>query len=147
MRYNTSLGVALPTPSRSVDPLHAISGFLCIDTSEICVHLLYPQLETSYWGKYRAPLCAVVHPIYTSGYDSYVINSRIPLYIAGRCVASCVLSSNALKSLIIASGCFPSRRCWGPLNSGFAGDWELRGAARSAPDGTTLQAATLFSQR
>ena len=44
-RHNTSPGVALPTPSRSVDPLRASSGFLCIDTSEICVHLLNPQLE------------------------------------------------------------------------------------------------------
>jgi len=52
-------------------------------------------------------------------------NSRVPLYITVRCVASCVLSSNALKSLIIASGCFPSRRFWGPMNSGFAYDWGL----------------------
>jgi len=33
------------------------------------------------------------------------------------------------------------------MNSGFAYDWELRGAARSAPEGKTLQAAALFSQR
>jgi len=44
-RHNTSPGVALPTLSRSVDPLRASSGFLCIDTSEIWVHLLNPQLE------------------------------------------------------------------------------------------------------
>jgi len=44
-RHNTSLGIALPTPSHHVNPLHAGSGFLCIDTSEICVHLLNPQLE------------------------------------------------------------------------------------------------------
>jgi hypothetical protein len=40
-----SLCIALPTPSRSVDPLHASSGFLCINKSEICIHLLNPQLE------------------------------------------------------------------------------------------------------
>jgi len=44
-RHNTSPGVAWPTPSRSVDPLRASSGFLCINTSEICVHHLNPQLE------------------------------------------------------------------------------------------------------
>jgi hypothetical protein len=44
-RHNASPGVALPTPSRSVDPLRASSGFLVIDTSEICVHHLNPQLE------------------------------------------------------------------------------------------------------
>jgi hypothetical protein len=30
-------------PSRSVDPLSASSGFLCIDTSEICVYHLNPR--------------------------------------------------------------------------------------------------------
>jgi hypothetical protein len=45
VRHNTSPGVALPTPSHSVDPLRASSGSLCIDTSEICVHHLNPQLE------------------------------------------------------------------------------------------------------
>jgi len=44
-RYNTSPGVALPTTSRSVNPLRASSGFLCIDTSEICVHQLNPLVE------------------------------------------------------------------------------------------------------
>jgi len=43
--HNTSPCVALPTPSHSVDPLRASSGFLCIDISEICVHHLNPQLE------------------------------------------------------------------------------------------------------
>jgi len=56
-------------------------------------------------------------------------------------------TSNALKSLIISSGCFPSWRFWGPMNLGFAYDWELRGAGRSAPDGRNLQAAALFSRR
>jgi hypothetical protein len=50
-RHNTSPGVALPTPSRSVDPLHASFGFLCIDTSEICVRLLIPQQEPTSQGK------------------------------------------------------------------------------------------------
>jgi len=71
----------------------------------------------------------------------------VPLYIVTCCVASCVLSSNALKSLIIASGCFPSRLFWGPMNLGFACDWELRGAARSVPEGRTLQVAALYSRR
>jgi len=74
-------------------------------------------------------------------------NSRAPLYIVTLCVASCLKSSNPLKSLIIASGCFPSRRFWGPMNSGSAYDRELRGAARSAPEGRTLQVAALFSRR
>jgi len=69
--HNTSPGIALPTPSRSVDPLHASSRFLCIDTSVICLHLLNPQLEPWYHVKCRAPLRAVVHAIYTSCYDSY----------------------------------------------------------------------------
>ena len=33
------------------------------------------------------------------------------------------------------------------MNSGFAYDWELRGAARSAPEGRTVQGAVLFSRR
>jgi len=37
VHHNTSTCVALPTPRRSVDPLHTSSGFLFIDTSEICV--------------------------------------------------------------------------------------------------------------
>ena len=45
VHHNISLGVALPTPSRSVGPLRASSRFLCIDKSEICLHLLNPQLE------------------------------------------------------------------------------------------------------
>ena len=68
--HNISLGVALHTPSRSVNPLRANSGFLCISTSEICVQLLNPQHEPKYHGKYRAPLLAVVRPIYRSCYDS-----------------------------------------------------------------------------
>jgi len=36
--HNTSPGIALPTPSRSIDPLCASSGFLCIDPSGIWVH-------------------------------------------------------------------------------------------------------------
>jgi len=85
---NISLGDALPTPSRSVGPLHASSGFLCIDKSEICIHLLNPQLEPWYHGKYRAPLRAVVHPIYTSCYDSYTWETP---------ECSCILSHGALR--------------------------------------------------
>jgi len=46
-RHYTSPGVALLTPRPFVDPLRASSGFLCIDTSEICVHHLNPQLGPS----------------------------------------------------------------------------------------------------
>jgi len=61
--------------------------------------------------------------------------------MARQCFASCVLSSNALKSLIIASGCFPSWRFWGPMNSCFTYDWGLRGAVGSAPEGMNFQVA------
>ena len=44
-RHNTSPGVALPTHSRSDNPLRASSGILCVDRSEICVHLLNHQVE------------------------------------------------------------------------------------------------------
>jgi len=131
--HNNSPGVALPTSSCSVNPLRASSGFLCIDSFEICIHHLNPQLELEYHGKYRAPLHDVVQL-----FIRYIhllrliclINSRVPLHITARCVASCLLSSTALKSLIIASGCFPSWRFWGPINSGFAYDWELRGGSQ-----------------
>ena len=43
--HNTYPGIALSTPSHSVSPLRASSGSLCIDTSEICVHLQNPVLE------------------------------------------------------------------------------------------------------
>ena len=69
--HTISMGVAVPTPSRPVDLRCARSGFLCIDTSERCVHHPNPQHEPYFYGKYRAPLCAVVNPIYTSGYNSY----------------------------------------------------------------------------
>jgi len=45
VRHNTSPGIALPTSSHSVDPLCRSSSFLCIDPSEIFVHLLNSQLE------------------------------------------------------------------------------------------------------
>ena len=45
------------------------------------------------------------------------------------------------------SGCFPSVWSWGLMNSGFGSVWELRGPARSALEGKTLQAAVLFSLR
>jgi len=69
--HNTALADALPTPSCSVGPLRPISGVLCIDKSEMCVHLRNPQLKPQYHGKYTAPLLAVVHLVYTSCYDSY----------------------------------------------------------------------------
>jgi hypothetical protein len=68
--HNTSPGVGLPTPSRSVYLLCASSIFLCIDISEICVHPLNPQLEPYDHRKYTAPFHAVVHLIYTSCYNS-----------------------------------------------------------------------------
>jgi hypothetical protein len=71
----------------------------------------------------------------------------MPLYIVRKCGASCIFSSNALKSLIIMLGYFLSWWFWGPMNSGFAYDWELRGAARSAPEGRTVQVAALVSRR
>jgi len=62
-------------------------------------------------------------------------------------VAHCVLPllSAAQKSLIIASGCVSSRQFWGPMNSGFSDNCNLKGAARSAPEERSLQAAALFS--
>ena len=69
--HNTSPGVALPTPSRFVKPLHASSGFLWIDTSEICVRQLNPELQFQYHAEYRAQLREVVRPIYTPCYNSY----------------------------------------------------------------------------
>jgi len=68
---NISQGVALPTRSCTVNPLSTRSGFLCICKSEIHIHFLCSQLEPQYNGKYRAQLCAVVHPIYTFHYDFY----------------------------------------------------------------------------
>jgi len=85
-------------------------------------------------------------------FDIYVMlphlcfkHSHVPLYIAAWCVASCVSSSNALKSVIIKSGCCSSRRIEGPMKLGFADGGELRGAARSAREGKTLQGVALFS--
>jgi len=84
VHHNISLGGSIPTPSGSVGPLRASFGFLCIDKSEICIHLLNPPLEPSYHGKYRAPLRAVVHPIYMSCYDSYAWETPVC-----RCISSC----------------------------------------------------------
>jgi len=56
-----------------------------------------------------------------------LINSRMQLYIATWCVVSCALPCNALKSLILASGCLPTSQLWGPMNSGIAYDYKLRG--------------------
>ena len=91
-------------------------------------------------------MCSCLFDIYVLLWLLSLKNSPMPLYIATRCVTFCVLSSNTLKSLIIASGCFPSWQFWGPMNLGFAYGWEHRGAARSVPEGRTLQVATLFSR-
>jgi len=69
--HNTSPGVAFPIPSHFVDPLCGSSSFLCIHTPEICVRQSNIQLKLLYHGKSRAPLHAVVHPIYMSCDDSY----------------------------------------------------------------------------
>jgi len=86
--HNTSLSIALPIASCSVDPLSARSSFLCIDTSEICIYHLNPWLEPKSHGKYKAPLRAVVHPISMSCSDSYA------WYTLAWC---CMLSSSALR--------------------------------------------------
>ena len=70
-RHNTSLGIAIPTPSHYVGPIHPSCSFLCIDKSAICIHHLNPQHKPDYHGKYRARLLADVHPIDMSCYDSY----------------------------------------------------------------------------
>jgi hypothetical protein len=49
--HNTSLGVALPPPSRLFDPLHTGCSFHSIDTSEIFVYLLNPHLESLHNGE------------------------------------------------------------------------------------------------
>jgi len=72
------------------------------------------------------------------------INCGMLQDIGTRCIASWVLSLNPLKSVIVALGYFPSWRFWGPINSGFAYAWEVRGAARSAAEGWIVQVAALF---
>jgi len=62
VHHSTSLGIALPTPSRPIGPLHSTSGIQCIDKSEVYVHLLKCQLEPEYHGKDTAPLHSDVHP-------------------------------------------------------------------------------------
>jgi len=74
--------------------------------------------------------CNCSYNIYILLWLICLLNSCMLLYIVTQCVTSCVLSSNARKCLIIASGFIPSRRVWRPMHSGFAYDWELRGAAR-----------------
>ena len=97
---NTSLGVALPTPSRSVDPLCASSAFLCIDTSEIWIHLLKPQLQPWYHRKCKVPLRAAVHPIYTSYYDTYAWSTPM---------CHCKVPRGALR---LTYCCIMLRRLW-----------------------------------
>jgi hypothetical protein len=67
------------------------------------------------------------------------------LNVARWCMVSCVWWSNAFKSLIIVSGCFPSWWYGGRINWGFANHWELRGVGRSAPEGQDFAAGiTIF---
>jgi hypothetical protein len=54
----------------------------------------------------------------------------VSMYIGMRCILSCVLSSNALTSLIVESGCLLSRLFWGPMISGFAYRWERTGGSQ-----------------
>jgi len=75
-----------------------------------------------------------------------LIKLCIPWYIATQCIASCILSRNALKSLIIASEHFPSRQFWGPMNLRFAYDCVLRGVGGSALERRTVQAAGLLTR-
>ena len=75
-----------------------------------------------------------------------LINPCVLLYIVEKCVASCLLSSNALKTLMIVSGCWPSWWFWSPMNSDVTYNMELSGAARSALGGKTLHVAALFSR-
>ena len=48
--HNTSLGVMVRLPSHFVEPLCTSFGFQCIDISQICVHLLNPELEPWWHG-------------------------------------------------------------------------------------------------
>jgi len=73
-------------------------------------------------------------------------NCHTLLHIVMWCFASCILLRNALKSLTIAIAYFPLWPFWGPMNLGFAYDWELRGATCAVLKQRTLQPATLFSQ-
>jgi len=59
-----------------------------------------------------------------------LMNCCVSRFIATWFLVSCVLSSIILNYLIIESGCFPSRRFWGTMNSGFANDWEHRGGSQ-----------------
>jgi len=145
--HNTSPGVAIHTPSHSVGSHRASSGFLCIDTWDMCSPSKPKSWTWIPWWKQSSIACSCSSDIYLLLRLLCIINSHVPLYIAMRCIASCLFSSNALKSLIIASGCVPSWRFWGPINSVVVYDGELKGAATSALEGRTLQAAMLFSRR
>jgi len=81
-------GRCLPTHSRSVGPLHVSSGFLCITTCEICIHLRKSQLQLWYNGKCRVPLRAVIHLICISCSDSY--GGKSPM-------CRCILSHGVLR--------------------------------------------------
>jgi hypothetical protein len=70
-RHNTTPRIALPTSNGFFSPLHNSSGFLCIDTLEIYVHVLNPELESWHHCKYRTWLHSVLHQIYTSYHNFY----------------------------------------------------------------------------
>jgi hypothetical protein len=72
VHHNIFLGVALPTPSGSVGPHPASSGFRCNDQSEMWGYHLNSHVELNYHGKYHTPLHAVVDQTYMSGYNSNV---------------------------------------------------------------------------
>jgi len=106
-----------------------------------------PWIWTSIpWWTQSSIACSSSSHIYVLLRLLCLIHSRVALTIVTRCVTSCVLSRNVLKSLIIPLWCFPSRWFSGHIDLGFAYAWELRGAARSAPEGRTLQVAVLFSR-
>ena len=54
------------------------------------------------WQIQSSMACSCSSDIYVLLWLLCLIHSHMPLYIATQCVASCVLSSNALKSLIMA---------------------------------------------
>jgi len=98
------------------------------------------------WYVQSSMVCSCSSDIYILLRLLCLMNYHMPLYIAMQCVASSVLWCNAQKSLIIASGCVPSRRFRGPMNLSLAYDWDLRGAPSTAwPEWRTVKAVALLS--
>jgi len=134
----TSLDFALPNPSRSVGQLCTSSRFLCVDKSQICVHLqtLNMNLNTMVNTKLH---CMLLFIRYIRLVRTLMLDNLPCANVYCHMVHwSCVLSSDALKSFILVSGCLPAWRFWNPMNSGFEYARKLRGATRSAPEGRTL---------